>query len=213
MNARKLYSFVALSLTAIPAVAMADSQGISVGPSAPSADSIPHVLVLPGSRQPDAQVTLNPAKPSAGQPVSVKFTVTNNGSKPVKYDFSSAQQFDVTLRDSKGSDVWRWGQGRMFAANLSHLSLKAGESAVFEAKWPGTNDAGKPVAPGDYSLVARLTPEQRHAITGGILVNPVSDPNNMGVATIGQVERGAVRQVDVTPSVYAVARVKVAHQQ
>jgi len=209
MNARKLCSFVALALAAAPAVAQSDSQGISVSPAAPSSDSIPQVLVLPGSRQPDAQVTLNPAKSAPGQPVAVKFTVTNNTSKPVKYDFTSAQQFDVTLRDAKGTDIWRWGQGRVFAASLSHLSLKTGQSAVFEAKWPGTNDAGKPVAPGDYTLVARLTPEQKHTITGGILVNPISDPNNMGVATIGQVERGAVRQVDVTPSVYAVAKVKV----
>ena len=209
MNTRKLCSFAALALAAAPALAQSDPQGISVSPAAPGADTIPRILVLPGSRQPDAQVTVNPAKAVPGQPVSVKFTVTNNGAKPAKYDFASAQQFDVSVRDPKGSEVWRWGQGRVFATSLGHLSLKTGQSAVFEAKWPGTNGAGRPVAPGDYSVIARLTPEQRNAVTGGIFVNPISDPNNMGVATMGQVERGVVRQVDVTPSVYAVARVKV----
>lgn len=206
MNARMLCILIGLSVIAAP---MARAQESLASPAAADSGTLPQVLILPGGKKPDTQLAVTPARVRGGQPVAVTFTVTNNSKNPSKYNFLTSQEFDVSIKDAKNAEVWRWSAGRVFANKIGYLSLKQGQSAQFKALWNGTNAQGQPVSPGTYAVMAFLTPDQRQAVTGGVMVNPESDPNNMGVPTMGRVETGAVRQIDATPSVYAVSKVTV----
>ena len=48
-----------------------------------------------------------------------------------------------------------------------------------------------------------MTSSDRPAITGSLIVDPDTDPNNTGFPTRSPAENGAVRQVDVTPPITA----------
>jgi hypothetical protein len=205
MNARIL-CVVALCFAAIPA---ARAQESLASPAAADAGTLPQVLILPGGKKPDTQIMVNPAKIRGAQPVAVTFTVTNNSKNASKYNFLTSQEFDVSVKDTKGAEVWRWSAGRVFANRIGYLSLKQGQSAQFKAVWNGMNAQGQPASPGTYMVMAYLTPDQRSAITGGVVVNPITDPNNIGMPTAGRTETGAVRQIDATPSVFAVTKVTV----
>lgn len=50
--------------------------------------------------------------------------------------------------------VWTWGHGYPFAAHPHTLHWDPGECWTWTVTWPGTDDLGNPVPPGDYVLVA-----------------------------------------------------------
>lgn len=206
MNARMFCVLIGLSIAAAP---MARAQESLASPAAADSGTLPQVLILPGGKKPDTHLDVTPERVRAGQPVAVTFTVTNNSKNPSKYNFLTSQEFDVSVKDARNAEIWRWSAGRFFANRIGYLSLKQGQSAQFKAVWNGVNAQGQRVSPGTYAVMAYLTPDQRQAITGGVMVNPITDPNNMGVPTAGRTETGAVRQIDATPSVYAVAKVTV----
>ena len=81
--------------------------------------------------------------------VTFTFTVTNDGDDPVDLSFSDAQTHDVTVLDG-GNEVWRWGEGRMFAQMLQSETLDPGESVTYEVEWSDPS-------PGDYEAAATLT--------------------------------------------------------
>ena len=207
MKARALACVFLMAAIALPYRAHCDT--LSIGPSASDAGTMPQILILPGGKQPDTDLAASPPRLKAGEATDIVFTVTNNSKKPAKYNFLTAQRFDVSVRDGKGNEVWRWAEGRAFANNIGYLALTPGQSAVFHASWTGLDRERKPLPPGDYVAVAYLTPDQRSAITGGVLVNPVSDPNNLGRATTGRVESGSVRQINATPTVYASTKIRL----
>ena len=144
-----------------------------------------------------------------GQRVALTFTVNNPTSKTVSYDFSSSQQFDITVSDSNKKNVWDSAQGKVFAQAITRLSLKPGQKKSFVAVWNGRTPQGSPVSPGIYNVSARMTSSDRPAITGSLVVDPDTDPNNIGFPTRSPAENGAVRQVDVNPPVTASTTVAI----
>ena len=131
------------------------------------------------------------------------FTVVNTSGKPVTYNFSTGQRFDVTATNAAGTAVWNWAAGRRFSQNLASLSLPPGKSFVYRAVWNGRDLSGHPVPPGAYTLSAHLTSDNRPAITGGVIVNTDPDPTNLGVSTRTPAEAGTIRQVDPAAQVSA----------
>jgi len=205
MKARALACLVVMAAVALPYRAYGDT--LAIGPSTSDTGSIPQIVVLSGSKKPDTDLAANPPRLKSGEMTDIVFTLTNNSKKPEKYNFLTSQRFGVSVRDGKGNEVWRWGDGRAFANNIGYLALTPGQSAVFHASWSGLDRERKPLPAGDYVAVAYLTPDQRSAVTGGVIVNPVSDPNNLGHSTTGAVESGSVRQVNATPTVYASTKI------
>ncbi|BDI34379.1 hypothetical protein CCAX7_64300 [Capsulimonas corticalis] len=164
------------------------------------------VLPLPGATLKATTIgdTATVATPklrfASGAAVPIVFTIANHTGSPVEYDFNNGQKYDFELRDAKGQPIWEWSRGLSFTQSTDKLVLKAGESTTFKGEWNG-QIGGKPAPPGKYILTARLTTQTRPAIRGGILVNPVQDPDNMGIPTRSPAENGMVVQ---TPARYAV---------
>jgi hypothetical protein len=201
------YGALALSVAGLLATgfgALAQSS-TALGPSgetgatgriAPIPQTLPH-----DANRPAGTLTAARASYPRGSTVVLHFTVKNTTSSMLHYDFSTAQQFDVTVTDPNGVEVWKWSQGRMYAQVLTAIDLRPGESKGYSATW--NTSAMRPLMTGTYTATASLTPTVRPAIRGGLLVSPDVDPNNVGQPTRGNAESGAVIQVNVTPGVSA----------
>ena len=163
---------------------------------------LPQILKLPGGALPGT-LTTNKLAYKRGQSVRLTFRVTNSGKKPITYNFSTGQKYDVVVTDADKTEVWDWAKGQMFTQNLSSVTLKPGKSLVYAIVWNGADQAGRNVKPGVYTLTARLTSDNHPAVTGGVVVNNDRDPNNMGTPTQTPADTGAVRQVDTAPPVSA----------
>ena len=201
---------LAVCLAALPLPALAQTGAGTPSISTPSAQSapIPLKLVLPTTDQ-SGMLLVNTKNPRPGQPLALSFVVTNKTNKPVVYNFPTGQKFDITANDAKGALVWTWSKGQAFTQSISRLSIPAGARVVFPAVWNGRTSAGQPVAPGDYTLQARMTSNTGTAITGSLVVNNDPDPMNVGRPTRTPADTGAIRQVDVTPPVSATKTITI----
>ncbi len=197
-------AFVCLAacLAALPAGAQTGAGTPGPSNNSPQNAPIPLKIVQP---TPDQAGTLTADRDAyaPGQPVHLTFTVSNGSKKPVVYNFASGQQVDFTVNDPKGGSVWDWAKGRVFTQAITRLPLAPGGRIAFHAVWNGRDASGHVAAPGPYTLNARLTSNNGPAITGSVVVNNDTDPNNMGMPTRTPAENGVVRQVDVLPPVTA----------
>jgi hypothetical protein len=76
--------------------------------------------------------------------------VTNPGKKGIELTFPSGQEYDFSVRDSSGREVYRWGKGRMFTQTLQNKVLDGGETKKFE------EHAATTLPPGTYVAIATL---------------------------------------------------------
>ena len=76
--------------------------------------------------------------------------VTNPGRKNIELSFPSGQEYDFSVRDSVGREVYRWGKGRMFTQSRQNRVLDGGETKRFE------EHASTMLPPGSYVAVATL---------------------------------------------------------
>ena len=76
--------------------------------------------------------------------------VTNPGKKGIELTFPSGQEYEFSVRDSLGREVYRWGKGRMFTQSLQNKVLDGGETKRFE------EHASTMLPPGSYVAVATL---------------------------------------------------------
>ncbi len=72
--------------------------------------------------------------------------VTNPGRKGIELTFPSGQEYDFSVRDSVGREVYRWGKGRMFTQSVQNKMLDGGETKRFEEHASTTLPAGSYVA-------------------------------------------------------------------
>lgn len=201
------YALSVVGLLAAGVGALAQS-GIGVGETArpsPIPQSLPHDT----SRPVGTLLTAQTDYPRGGT-IVFHFNVSNPTNSSIHYDFSTAQQFDVAVTDPNGVVVWRWSQNRAFEQALTAIDLRPGETKHYTAVWY-TKDTPS-LSAGTYTATATLTPTVRPAVRGGLLVNPDMDPNNVGMATQGRVERGVVVQVNVTPRVSASTKFSISPQ-
>ncbi len=90
---------------------------------------------------------------AVGDNVEFVLHVTNNAQKRLELSFPSGQNYDVTVLDSIGREVWRWSSGRMFTQAFQNHVLEANETLSYEASW-------KPEAiRGSFVAVASLRSE------------------------------------------------------
>jgi hypothetical protein len=81
--------------------------------------------------------------------VRFNFRVTNTGGGKVEMHFPSGQTHDVVVLDSRGREVWRWSEGRMFTKLIQNKILRNADTLSFGERW---TDAPR----GQYVAVARL---------------------------------------------------------
>lgn len=79
---------------------------------------------------------------------SFAFTLTNNGTDPVQLEFTSGIPAEFTIYED-GTEVWRWGQGKMFTQMLEMENLSPDESVTYTGTWSDPK-------PGVYTVKAVL---------------------------------------------------------
>ncbi|MBI4786652.1 MAG: hypothetical protein HY782_06360 [Chloroflexi bacterium] len=73
---------------------------------------------------------------NVNQPVTIRFTVRNEGKQTVVYDRKDKPVADILIPG--GFPKVRWSDGKPLTAELTRLELKPGESRVLEMIWaPG----------------------------------------------------------------------------
>jgi hypothetical protein len=72
--------------------------------------------------------------------------VSNPGKKGVELTFPSGQEYEFTVKDSAGREVFRWGKGRMFTQSLQNEMIGGGETMRFEEHATASLPAGSYVA-------------------------------------------------------------------
>lgn len=75
-----------------------------------------------------------------------KLNLTNEGKKHVELAFPSGQQYEFTVLDSVGREVYRWGEGRMFTQSVQNKLLDGGDTMRVAERAETTLPAGKYVA-------------------------------------------------------------------
>ncbi|MCE5192726.1 MAG: BsuPI-related putative proteinase inhibitor [Candidatus Cryosericum sp.] len=107
-----------------------------------------------GIRYAPPTVTLTTGKPSyaPGEAVDWRYTLYNGGDHPLELTFTSAQIYDLILRQN-GKVVARWSAGKMFADVMSTRTIMMGETMELTGSWKVTAD----LAPGSYELEFVLT--------------------------------------------------------
>jgi hypothetical protein len=78
------------------------------------------------------------------------FALKNPTKKSVELVFPSGQQYEFSVMDSTGHEVYRWGTGRMFTQSLQNRLLDGGETMHIEER------AEKALPSGRYVAVATL---------------------------------------------------------
>jgi hypothetical protein len=125
MNSRLL-----IPLLLAGAVALAcGSRSRSEASVAPSGKSARQVAKRGGSEIRSAFAVS--AAPSA---LHFALNVTNAGRKGVELTFPSGQEYEFSVVDSAGREVYRWGKGRMFTQSLQNKMIDGGETMRFEER-------------------------------------------------------------------------------
>jgi len=78
--------------------------------------------------------------------------VANDSRKRVELTFPDGRTHDFVVLDSRGREVWRWSQGKMFTQAMQNRLLDAHDAVIYAERWT-------PPAPGQYTLVAQLNSE------------------------------------------------------
>lgn len=87
---------------------------------------------------------------TAANDVHFALDVTNGSKRHVELAFASGQQYDFTIVDTAGKEVYRWGSGRMFTQSLQYRTLDGGDTMHIE------EHAAPPLGKGSYVAVATL---------------------------------------------------------
>ena len=82
------------------------------------------------------------------EPHALRFALnlTNESKKHVELAFPSGQQYEFTVLDSAGREVYRWGEGRMFTQSVQNKLLDGGDTMHVAERVETTLPAGKYVA-------------------------------------------------------------------
>ncbi|MEP6622364.1 MAG: BsuPI-related putative proteinase inhibitor [bacterium] len=101
----------------------------------------------------------SPARSANASPVDGKFAVnvephalrfaldvTNQGKKKVELTFPSGQEYEFTVLDSMGREVYRWGSGRMFTQSVQNKLLGSGDTMRIDERAVTTLPQGKYIA-------------------------------------------------------------------
>jgi len=110
---------------------------------------------------------------SLGEPVPLRFEVTNTGEEPVELAFSTGQRFDFLI-ERDGEPVWHWAYGKQFIQVVTQLTLEPGQSLTYEVVWPQVDNAGRAVPPGSYRATALLT-AATEPLKSGVLTIRISE--------------------------------------
>jgi len=95
--------------------------------------------------------------------LELAFALNNISGKDIMIEHGSGQQYDIHIYNENNEEVYRWSHNRAFTLALITRELKAGDALSFEETWDGTDNEGKALPAGEYTI--KITIEVR-AISG-----------------------------------------------
>ena len=146
MNSRLLIPLLLAGAVALACGTRSHSDA-AVSPTAKSTSvKSASVAIKPGSASIASEFKVRP------HPKALEFAlaVTNPTRKSVELVFPSGQEYEFSVMDSTGTEVYRWGTGRMFTQSLQNKLLDGGETLHIEER------AEKALPSGTYMAVATL---------------------------------------------------------
>jgi intracellular proteinase inhibitor BsuPI len=82
--------------------------------------------------------------------VQFALEVKNVGRKHAEISFPNGQTYDFMVLDSTGTEIWRWGVGRLFTQSVRNKALGKGSAMHVEESWSPASMTGR------YTVVAIL---------------------------------------------------------
>lgn len=95
-----------------------------------------------------------------GEKVVITYSIRNNSSERLVYNFPTTKQFDVWVTRGDSEELFRLSRNRLYAQVLTSLCLAPGETKTFRAEWDQKDAKGNQVGPGTYTVHAQLTPSK-----------------------------------------------------
>ncbi|HOJ12727.1 MAG TPA: BsuPI-related putative proteinase inhibitor, partial [Clostridiales bacterium] len=78
------------------------------------------------------------------------FKLINHYDEPKKLEFSSGQQFEVTITDEKGEEVYKYSDDKFFTMALIYKDIAPAESLKWQDTWNMTSKEGVKLTSGKY---------------------------------------------------------------
>jgi hypothetical protein len=101
----------------------------------------------------EATLEIEPTKEAA----IFNLTFSNQSDEVAEVSFSSGQRFEIVVSDTKGNEVYRYSEGKMFTMAIQMLKLEAGDQLTFQDSWD-YKVKGNKVDLGEYKVVATVLP-------------------------------------------------------
>ncbi len=105
-----------------------------------------------------------------GEEITFTLTIRNISSEIQTLHFTSGQQYDFVVKNTEGTEIWRWSNGMAFTQALTSYRLVPGQSQIFTYTWDQVISSDGTIIPvGNYVLEAQkigidITPRQALAI-------------------------------------------------
>jgi len=82
--------------------------------------------------------------------VVFNFELVNRYEEAKELMFGSGQQFEVTITDEKGNEVYRYSDGKFFTLALVSKTINPGEAVKWQDEWDMTDKEGNELTAGKY---------------------------------------------------------------
>ena len=92
--------------------------------------------------------------------VTLNFELMSHYTEPKELVFSSGQQFEATITDESGKEVYKYSDGRDFTMALIYKTIQPGESLKWQDEWDMTNKEGKKLGSGNYKAAIKILAKQ-----------------------------------------------------
>jgi hypothetical protein len=88
--------------------------------------------------------------------IAFYFELLNLSGVPQTLTFNTGQQFEITVTDENGKEVYRYSDGKVFTEVIWEKTINAGESLKWQDVWDMTDKEGNKVQPGNYKAVIEI---------------------------------------------------------
>lgn len=99
------------------------------------------------------ELSVNKSIYALGESVHIRLSVNNQGTELVSFQFPTGQMCDFVI-ERVGQRIWQWSDGRVFTQAFTTLTIRSGESKVFNVQWDQRDGQGRAAPPGEYELMA-----------------------------------------------------------
>ncbi len=88
----------------------------------------------------------------AEEKLDIHFSLKNISGKHLQIAHGSGQQYDISVYNEQGEEVYRWSYNKAFTQALIQRKLKQGDQLDFEEEWRLADSNGEPVPAGNYTI-------------------------------------------------------------